>query len=48
MWNFFRFNDNEKNKNTKKNIKEKVEEEKKEEDNINSLNYTNEYNKNVF
>ncbi|HEX7257540.1 MAG TPA: hypothetical protein VF242_05720 [Nitrososphaeraceae archaeon] len=44
MWNFFRFKDNEKNKNTKKNIKEKVE----EEDHVNSINYTNEYNKNIF
>lgn len=43
MWNFFRFKDNEKNKNTKKNIKEKVE-----EDHVNSINYTNEYNKNIF
>ena len=44
MWNFFRFKDNQKNKNTKKNIKEKVE----EEDHVNSINYTNEYNKNIF
>jgi hypothetical protein len=44
VWNFFRFKDNEKNKNTKKNIKEKVE----EEDHVNSINYTNEYNKNIF
>ena len=44
MWNFFRFKDNEKNKNTKKKIKEKVE----EEDHVNSINYTNEYNKNIF
>ena len=44
MWNFFRFKDKEKNKNTKKNIKEKVE----EEDHVNSINYTNEYNKNIF
>ena len=44
MWNFFRFKDNEKNKNTKKNIKEKVEEEY----HVNSINYTNEYNKNIF
>jgi division protein CdvB (Snf7/Vps24/ESCRT-III family) len=43
VWNFFRFKDNEKNKNTKKNIKEKVE-----EDHVNSINYTNEYNKNIF
>ena len=51
MWNFFRFKDNEKNKNTKKNIKEKVkeeEEEEEEDDNINSINDTNEYNKNIF
>jgi division protein CdvB (Snf7/Vps24/ESCRT-III family) len=47
VWNFFRFKDNEKNKNTKKNIKEKVEEEE-EEDHVNSINYTNEYNKNIF
>ena len=44
MWNLFRFKDNQKNKNTKKNIKEKVE----EEDHVNSINYTNEYNKNIF
>jgi hypothetical protein len=44
VWNFFRFKDNEKNKNTKKKIKEKVE----EEDHVNSINYTNEYNKNIF
>jgi len=44
VWNFFRFKDNEKNKNTKKNIKEKVEEEY----HVNSINYTNEYNKNIF
>ena len=44
MWNFFRFKDNEKNKNTKKKIKEKVE----EEDHVNSISYTNEYNKNIF
>jgi hypothetical protein len=44
VWNFFRFKDNQKNKNTKKNIKEKVE----EEDHVNSINYTNEYNKNIF
>ena len=45
MWNFFRFNDHVKNKNTKKNIKEKVEEE---DDNITSINDTDEYNKNIF
>ena len=45
MWNFFRFKDNEKNKNTNKNIKEKVEEE---DDNITSINDTDEYNKNIF
>ena len=44
MWNFFRFKDNQKNKNTKKNIKEKIE----EEDNINFINDTNDYNKNIF
>ena len=47
MWNFFRFKDNQKNKNTKKNIKEKVEEDDGD-DNINSINDTNEYNKNIF
>jgi len=45
VWNIFRFKDKEKKKNTKKNIKEKVEEE---EDHVNSINYTNEYNKNIF
>ena len=44
MWNIFRFKDNEKKKNTKKNIKEKIE----EEDNINFINDTNDYNKNIF
>ena len=44
MWNFFRFKDNEKNKNTKKNIKEIVE----EEDNIKFIYDNNEYNKNIF
>ncbi|MDF2738615.1 MAG: hypothetical protein K0S93_2477 [Nitrososphaeraceae archaeon] len=44
MWNIFRFKDNEKKKNTKKNIKEKIE----EEDNINFINDTNYYNKNIF
>ena len=54
MWNFFRFKDDEKNKNIKKNIKEKVkeeeveEEEEEEDDNINSINDTNEYNKTIF
>jgi division protein CdvB (Snf7/Vps24/ESCRT-III family) len=44
VWNIFRFKDNEKKKNTKKNIKEKIE----EEDNINFINDTNYYNKNIF
>jgi len=43
VWNFFRFKDNVKNKNSKKNIKEKVE-----ENNINSIEDSNEYNKNIF
>ncbi len=42
MWNFFRLKDNEKKKNTKENSQEKVE------DNINSINDNNEYNKNIF
>ena len=42
MWNFFRFKDNEKNKNTKKNSKAE------EEDNLNPIDSSNEYNKNIF
>ncbi len=54
MWNFFRFKYNEKNKNTKKNSKGKVEEEKEialqeeEEVNLNPMDSSNEYNKNIF
>lgn len=48
MWNFFRFKYNEKNKNTKKNSKAEVEEEESEEDNLNPIDSSNEYNKNIF
>jgi hypothetical protein len=49
VWNFFRFKDNEKNKNTKKNSKAEVEEEGgSEEDNLNPIDSSNEYNKNIF
>ena len=52
MWNFFRFKYKEKNKNTKKNSKGKVEEEKEkdqeEEVNLNPIDSSNEYNKNIF
>lgn len=55
MWNFFRFKYKEKNKNTKKNSKGKVEEEEKdqedqeeEEINLNPIDSSNEYNKNIF
>ena len=50
MWNFFRFKYKEKNKNTKKNNKGKVEEEKDQEEevNLNPMDSSNEYNKNIF
>lgn len=55
MWNFFKFKDNKKKKNTKKNIKTEVKEkegEKAEEQegevNLNPIESSNEYNKNIF
>lgn len=55
MWNFFKFKDNKKKKNTKKNIKAEVKEkegEKAEEQegevNLNPIESSNGYNKNIF
>lgn len=55
MWNFFKFKDNKKKKNTKKNLKAEVKDEKGEkaeeqegEVNLNPIESSNEYNKNIF
>ena len=55
MWNFFKFKDNEKKKNTKKNSKAEIKKEKGEEGeeqvgevNLNQLESSNECNKNLF